>query len=218
MPAGDFVGPYQLFACADNCPKRGNNKPERDEQGYQGVEIGATYDRDKKAGHYWRQRYKNIADVVEVGEAYRCVVTARATEQTYYAPVGACGCKTHYDRNKSQDLDRMKKPINCLPNQQGAHSNQTDGAKEVRGAHEVSGQTLRQDKRQVQKHERQLVGKVVNAVHDEAQASSLEAGYGLGNKDSRVERDGGGERFAVMSHVEITFSCYQLSCAAVGDF
>ncbi len=40
----------------------------------------------------------------------------------------------------------------------------------------------------------------MNTVHDEAQASGLEAGYGLWNEDSRVERDGSGERFAVRSH------------------
>src|SRR5438093_56984 len=117
-----------------------------------------------------------------------------------YAAVCA-GCrKAHYDWNKSQDWSGMKKPVNSLPDQQTAHSNQTDGAEEVRGAHEVSRQTLRQNKRQIQKHERQLVGKVVNTVHDEAQASGFKSGYGLGNKDSRIERDGSGERFAVMSH------------------
>ena len=126
MPAGDFIGPYQLFACAHNCPKRRNNKPERDEQGDQGVEIGAPHDRDKKAGYDWRKRYKNIADVVEVREVYRCVVTAWATEQTDYAPVGARGCKTHYDWNKSLDRSRMQKPVNSLPDQQTAHGNQTD--------------------------------------------------------------------------------------------
>src|SRR5258708_5172532 len=188
MPAGDLFVPYQLLARADNRPKRRSNKPERDEHGHE------------TAGHYRRKRYKNIADVVKVGEAYRRVVTARATEQTHYAPVGACSRKAHYDWNESQDRSGMKKPVNRLPDQQTAHGNQPDGAEEVRGAHEVSRQALRQNKRQVQKHQRQLVGKVVNTVHDETQASELEAGYGLWNEDSRVERDRGGERFAVMSH------------------
>ena len=40
----------------------------------------------------------------------------------------------------------------------------------------------------------------MNTVHDEAQASRLEAGYGFGNEDKRVQRDSGGKRFAVMSH------------------
>src|SRR5258708_12309090 len=138
MPAGDLFGPYQLLARADNRPKRRSNKPERDEQGHQRVEIGAAHDRDEKAGHYRRKRYKNIADVVKVGEAYRRVVTARATEQTHYAPVVACSRKAHYDWNESQDRSGMKKPVNRLPDQQTAHPNHPDPPQAVPPPHTLS--------------------------------------------------------------------------------
>src|SRR5690348_7105967 len=40
----------------------------------------------------------------------------------------------------------------------------------------------------------------MDAVHDEAQARCLIASDGLDNKDARIECDGGGDGFPVMSH------------------
>jgi hypothetical protein len=64
----------------------------------------------------------------------------------------------------------------------------------------MSCDPLREHKREIDENQSQLVGQVVDAVHDEAQAVGLIPGDCLNNKDCAVDCDGGGNRFLVVRH------------------
>ena len=64
---------------------------------------------------------------------------------------------------------------------------------------------VRQHERQVKENERHLVGEIVHAVHDEAQAVGLKSGDRFDDEDRGVERGGCGERLAIMGHGDLWF-------------
>jgi hypothetical protein len=57
---------------------------------------------------------------------------------------------------------------------------------------------LREHKGKIDENQRQLIGQVVDAVHDEAQAVSLITGNCLNNEDGAVDGDGSRDGLLVM--------------------
>ena len=63
---------------------------------------------------------------------------------------------------------------------------------------------MRQDERQIEENECHLVGEIVHAVHDEAEAIGLESGDRFDHENRGVERGGRRERFAIMGHGQLS--------------
>jgi hypothetical protein len=53
---------------------------------------------------------------------------------------------------------------------------------------------------QIQGYKSQLIGKVVNAVHDQAETLSLESGDRLNDKDRGIEHNSSRDGFSIMGH------------------
>jgi hypothetical protein len=77
MAANDFLRPNELLARCKNLPRGGNDNPQCDASGNEGIENRIAGQGDEKAGGDWRGRHVDIADIVNIGQPDGRIVVAR---------------------------------------------------------------------------------------------------------------------------------------------
>src|SRR5215211_6788235 len=200
VTADNPLGPYQLGMRGEHFVRRGPDDPRGNRAGDERIEERISGDDQQKAGRDGSKRNPYVAEIMDVGKPDRGVVLARLQQQAGHAEVRRSGGKPDHDRNEALDRNRIEKPFVRLPQQHGADRNEPDRVEQVGGSEKKSGWPCRPDERQIQTYERQLVGEVVNAIHDEGEAAGPIASSGLDGKDAGVERGRGGDLLAIVGH------------------
>src|SRR6516162_3087171 len=200
MAAGDLLWPYEFVVRHEHFPKCRRNEPHGDYTGDDGVEDGPSCNADKQTCRYWGKGDIHVPHVVDVGEPNCRIVASRTPKELSHAPIRRGCAETNDNGDNALNRHGIKSALNCLPKQQATDRHQTRRIEQVCGAQKVSGDSLRKNECQIQKYERHLVGEVVNAVHNKAEAMRLEAGHRLNNKDGAIKRHGGCKRLTIMGH------------------
>ena len=89
--------------------------------------------------------------------------------------------------------DWTEDALDSLPQQEPANDNQATELKML--AEKITRHPQGQNESQIQGYKSHLIGKVVNAIHDQAKALSLQSGDCLNDKNPRIERNSSREAF-----------------------
>src|SRR5437867_7053622 len=200
MTANDLFWPDQILVRFEYLTARAHDDPERDPTSDEWVEKRITSNEQQDACQHGRKRHPYITQIVNVGEANCGIVLTRLQEQPRHPPIRGGGCKPNENGDDALYWYGVQHAFYDLPQEQSADSDQADRIEDVGASQQFLGRPTGDDKCQVEAHQRQFIGQIVQTVHDQAQTRCLIASNGLDNENACIERYRSGDGFSIVSH------------------